>query len=103
MVLKTLGMSDCPTRATEDYPACAKRITTDSTIHGRSPSSYLYLFFLADTLITLNTLLTFAGIHSLFPHVMLNNEHWAKAMATTRQILLFSLFGYVPRSTVARY
>ena len=51
MLLPTLGVGHCPTRATEDYPACAKRITTDSTIHSRSPSSYLYLFFLADTLI----------------------------------------------------
>jgi hypothetical protein len=41
MLLPTLGMDHCPTRATENYPTCEKRITTDSTIHGRSPFSFL--------------------------------------------------------------
>jgi hypothetical protein len=42
MLLPTLGVGHWPTRAAENCPTCEKRTTTDSTIHGRSPSSCLF-------------------------------------------------------------
>ena len=35
MLLPTLGVGHCPTRATENCPTCEKRFATDWTIHGR--------------------------------------------------------------------